>query len=323
MDATVLVVDDNAVNRRILRAILEGCGCQVIEASNGASALEHVHSRPPDLVLLDILMPGIDGLEVCSTLKSDSKTRDIPVIVVSSLAEGADRVRGLEAGAEDYVSKPFDPREVAVRVATHLRIRNLTRSLSERQKRLDEDLRAAAEIQRSLLPRSKGPLPGLRLSWLFEPCAAIGGDVFNAVPLTEKTCALYIVDVSGHGVPSALVTVSVSQSLAPSGGIALKPGTCTPESPGAVLARLDQEYPHERFESFFTIVYLTLDTSSGEVRYSSAGHPAPFLLKKGRPPRPLKEGGTIIGLGDGFGFEEGSDHDEFLVSWSPLGAEAA
>lgn len=310
--ATILVVDDTAVNRRILRAILERAGAVVSEAAGGEEALRLVRSGSPDLVLLDVLMPGMDGLEVCSALKGDSGTSDVPVIVVSSLGETADRIRGLSAGAEDYVTKPFDAGEVLARVATHLRIRRLTRSLRElnreltdRQQRIEDDLRAAAEIQRTLLPRAGASAPRLAFEWLFEPCATIGGDIFNVVSLGAGRTAIYVLDVSGHGVPAALVTVSVSQSLAPMSGVILD-GRGEPAPPSEVLARLDAEYPFERFDMFFTMSYLTFDAASGLLRYSSAGHPPPLLLRQGQRPRPLEEGGTIVGLGVGSRFDEGS-----------------
>jgi sigma-B regulation protein RsbU (phosphoserine phosphatase) len=310
--ASVLVVDDNAVNRRILRAILERAGAVVSEAAEGEQALRLVRTVSPDLVLLDIMMPGMDGLQVCGALKGDPTTSDIPVIVVSSLGETADRIRGLSAGAEDYVTKPFDAGEVLARVATHLRIRRLTRSLRElnreltdRQRRIDEDLRAAAEIQRTLLPRAGASAPRLAFEWLFEPCATIGGDIFDVVSLGAGRTAIYVLDVSGHGVPAALVTVSVSQSLAPMSGIILDPrGELSP--PSEVLARLDGEYPFERFDMFFTMSYLTFDAATGLLRYASAGHPPPLLLRPGQRPRPLEEGGTIVGLGVGTTFDEGS-----------------
>lgn len=314
--ASVLVVDDGAVNRRILRGILEKAGAVVSEAAGGEEALRLFRSSPPDLVLLDVVMPGMDGLEVCGALKSDPATSDVPVIVVSALGESSDRVRGLSAGAEDYVTKPYDVGEVLARVATHLRIRRLTRSLrnlnhelTDRQERIEEDLRAAAEIQRTLLPRVGASAPRLAFEWLFEPCTTIGGDVFNVIPLGGGRTAVYVIDVSGHGVPAALVTVSVSQSLSPMGGVVLD-SLGKPAPPAEVLARLDAEYPFERFARFFTISYLTFDAVTGVLRYASAGHPPPLLLRPGERPRPLEEGGTIVGLGAGVAFDEGSVHLE-------------
>ncbi|MBK8598561.1 MAG: SpoIIE family protein phosphatase [Holophagales bacterium] len=310
--ATILVVDDTAVNRRILRAILERAGAVVSEAPGGEEALRLVRAAPPDLLLLDVMMPGMDGLQVCAALKSDPTTSDVPIIVVSSLGETADRIRGLSAGAEDYVTKPFDAGEVLARVATHLRIRRLTRSLRElnreltdRQQRIDDDLRAAAEIQRTLLPRTGAAAPRLAFEWLFEPCATIGGDIFDVVSLGAGRTAIYVLDVSGHGVPAALVTVSVSQSLAPMSGIILD-ARGEPSPPSEVLARLDAEYPFERFDMFFTMAYLTFDAATGVLRYASAGHPPPLLLRPGKRPQPLEEGGTIVGLGVGTTFDEGS-----------------
>jgi sigma-B regulation protein RsbU (phosphoserine phosphatase) len=312
----VLIVDDVAVNLKVLRAILRKAGHEVIEASSGPDALRFVAESAPDLVLLDVMMPGMDGYEVCRRLKADPATAAIPIVFVSALGEVTDRIKGLDVGAEDYLSKPFDNGEVVARVKAQLRLRRLTRALEGlnrdlvgKQQRLEEDLRAAAEIQRALLPRPGVRVPGVRIAWRFEPCATIGGDIFNVLRLDDRHVALYVVDVSGHGVPPALLTVSVSQALAPSsGGTIRTSGDGCPRvaGPAEVLDLLEAEYPIERFGMFFTISYLLLDLQSGRLRYSSAGHPPPLLVRPEGDLAVLEEGGPIIGLGAGLSFDEGS-----------------
>lgn len=178
----------------------------------------------------------------------------------------------------------------------------------DKQQHLDEDLRAAAGIQRTLLPSNLPRLPEVELAWKFTPSELIGGDLFNAYLLGPRHLALYLLDVSGHGVPAALVTVSVHETLDPSGGHVLSTGSggeavITP--PGQVLRILDREYPLERFGKTFTIVYLILDLASGRLVYSSAGHPPPLLLKNGGGSERLTQGGTVIGLDEVIPFQEG------------------
>ena len=293
----VLVVDDNAVNQRVLAGILRRAEVDYLTASDGDEAMRAIRRERPDLVLLDIMMPGRDGYSVCEELKSDPEIADTPVIFLSALADSSDKVRGLDLGAADYVTKPFDAREVVARVRTQLRLGRVTREMLAKQRVLEDDLEAAADIQRALIPKRGLALPGLELAWLFEPCSQVGGDVFNVLPLDARHVALYVLDVSGHGVPAAMVAVSASQSLSPTAGLVRSPGGAL-TAPVDVLRGLDAEYPIGRFDRYFTISFGLLDVISGKLRYSSAAHPPPVVLGREGPPRLLEEGGTLIGLGD-------------------------
>jgi len=318
MPGRILLVDDAPVNLKVLMSFLGGDGHRLFTASNGHEALDLARREIPDLILLDIMMPGMDGFTVCSELKAEPATAEIPVVFLSALSESADKVKGLGLGAVDYITKPFEKGEVLARVNTHLRFYELMRSLrrmnqelADKQRLLEEDLRAAADIQRALLPRPSLALPGVSLAWRFEPCATIGGDIFNALVLDERALGFFILDVSGHGVPSAMVTVSAAQSLSPVAGLVTRPPasiTRRAVAPSAVLAELDREYPFERFERYFTISYLVLDASSGTLRFSSAGHPAPLLLRPDGSLDELSAGGPIIGAGFGPAtFDEGEE----------------
>jgi sigma-B regulation protein RsbU (phosphoserine phosphatase) len=317
MSSRILIADDTPVNLKVLSAILTAAGHTPLHATNGQATLDLARREGPDLILLDIMMPGKDGYAVCAELKADPALADIPVIFLSALQQTADKVRGLELGAADYVAKPFDRAEVLARINTQLRLRQLTRSLlqanaalQERQSRLEEDLRAAADIQRALLPKEGLSLPGVSLAWHFAPCEAVGGDLFGALVLDDRSLGFYILDVSGHGVPSAMLTVSAAQSLTPGGGIVCRrePDSLLARAvpPAEVLSALDREYPFERFERYFTISYLVLELEGGTLRYSSAAHPPPLLLHPDGTLREMTEGGPILGAGLGPAlFEEG------------------
>lgn len=305
----VLIVDDSGVNRKLLSAILRKEGYILDEASSGEDALTAIAESPPDLVLLDVMMPGLDGFEVIRRLIDRPETANLSVIFLTALSEARHKVRGLELGAVDYITKPFDRSEVLARVRTQLRINHLARSLLQKQRRIDEDLSAAADIQRSLIMLGQPSAPGVVTATRFEPCDSIGGDIFNSVRLDDRYLVLYIVDVSGHGVPSAMVTVSVAQSLSPQAGLIVRPdgegAGSLPVAPAEVLEQLDGEYPMERFDKYFTIAYLLLDLQTGRMRYSSAAHPPPLLARADGVLVRLEEGGSIIGSGLGIPYEEG------------------
>jgi two-component system cell cycle response regulator len=125
----VLVVDDVEGNIALAAAVLEPHGFEIIPASSGEDALAHIMRAQPDLVLLDVMMPGVDGFETCRRLKSHSGTRLIPVVLVTSLRDPADRIRGIDAGADDFISKPFNPHELRARVRSLVRIKRYTDEL--------------------------------------------------------------------------------------------------------------------------------------------------------------------------------------------------
>ena len=184
----------------------------------------------------------------------------------------------------------------------------VNRQLRDKQERLDEDLKAAAGIQRTLLPYNLPRFSQVELAWKFAPSEVIGGDLFHAQPLGPDHLCLYILDVSGHGVPAALVTVSVHETLDPASGHVArqKPGGgVSVTQPGEVLSILDREYPLERFEKSFSIVYMLLELSTGKLVYSSAGHPPPIILRAGGEMETLSKGGTLIGLDGVVPFEQG------------------
>ena len=178
----------------------------------------------------------------------------------------------------------------------------LNKELTEKQKRLDQDLKAAAGIQRTLLPSKLPETNNLQVAWKFLPCEQIGGDIFNLFPLDDDHIAIYVIDVSGHGVPAALVTVSVSQALLPDGGYVLRkdlPNESPSQiiSPKDVLTALDEQYPIERFDMFFTMIYGVVNTREGYLLHANAGHPPALLLHSDGSLEMLQADGPIIGMG--------------------------
>ena len=170
--------------------------------------------------------------------------------------------------------------------------------LLKKQKYIDEDLKAAAGIQQSLLPQRPPRIENLDIAWKFLPCDAIGGDIFHVFRLNGDHLGCYMLDVSGHGVPSALVTVSVSHALQPSlPFLELK-------SPSEVCRALDREYPFERFDNFFSIFYMVINFQEGYCQYTNAGHPPSVLVHQDGSLELLSEGGPVIGLDGVMPFEQ-------------------
>ncbi|MFO7802804.1 MAG: SpoIIE family protein phosphatase [Desulfovermiculus sp.] len=200
-------------------------------------------------------------------------------------------------------------RDISERKAAQQALMDSYLALEHKQKELDRDLEAAANIQLSLLPHSLPDLQGLDVGWFFQPSIKIGGDIFNLVPLSHDHLGIYILDVSGHGVPAALVAVSVAQVLQREGcllqGDWMEPN-CELTSPSKVLELLDAEFPLERFGTFFTISYLVLNIRTGELQFSNAGHPCPLLIRSSGQVHSLETEGTVIGLGGMLPFTTGS-----------------
>jgi len=191
------------------------------------------------------------------------------------------------------------------------KLAQLNRELSERQRRLDEDLEAAAGIQQSLLPQKLDQIKDMRFAWRFESCEKIGGDIFNVNLLDRDHLAGYILDVAGHGVPAALVAVSVSQMLQLGSGLPLREDDSGPPSgegivqPKEVLTLLDQQFPIDRFGKFFTMFYIVFNIPKRRLTYCNAGHPQPILIRAGGALEFLDRGGTIVGLGGQLPYEQG------------------
>jgi len=167
--------------------------------------------------------------------------------------------------------------------------------LQNKQKQLDRDLESAAAIQQSLLPARSPKIDNIQIAWEFEPCEQIGGDIFNIHHMDEGKVGLYMLDVCGHGVPAALISVAVSQFL--NSGDGLLGNNCELVSPDIVMDKLDRAFPFERFDSFFSIICMTIDLHEGLLTYSCAGHPPPVLMRPDGTMQILNHRGPSIGFG--------------------------
>ena len=302
----VLIVDDEPTNLQRLAGVL-GDAYRVLVAPSGERALEIVaRKRRPDAILLDIVMPGMDGYEVLERLQAEPGTREIPVIFITGRSEQEAEAHGLALGAVDYITKPFNSAVVRARVGTHVALKRRSdqlaasyRQLQERQRALADELAVAARIHGTLLPEERPALPGCDLAWSYQPSAELGGDALSAVPLADGRVALYILDVSGHGLASALVSFAAAQSIRQ--WIAERADV----SPAAVMAALDAQFPLERFGKLLTAIFLVYDPDRGELRYCNAGHPPGVLVAERGGSVALEAGGLPIGVGTWGTYEEG------------------
>src|SRR6185503_15425004 len=193
---TLLLVDDAPANIQIANAILKD-DYRVRVATSGAKALELVKAKPaPDLILLDVEMPEMDGYEVCRRLKTDPETREIPVIFLTGKTEAEDETRGFSVGAVDYIHKPFSPSVVKARVQTHLALRETREQLARQLSAIQHELEMARKIQLSILPREVPRVEGVEIAARYVPMTSVAGDFYDFIPVDEKRFGALVADVS-------------------------------------------------------------------------------------------------------------------------------
>jgi phosphoserine phosphatase RsbU/P len=284
---TILLVDDAPANIQVANSILKDT-YKVRIATNGEKALELARTKPlPDLVLLDIEMPGMDGYEVCTRLKADRETREIPVIFLTGKTEAEDETRGFGVGAVDYVHKPFSPAVVLARVQTHLALRGAREQLAEQLLAIRRELELARTIQMSILPREVPKIEGLDIAVRYIPMTSVAGDFYDFIPVDGKRFGALVADVSGHGVPAALVASMLK--------IALGAQAPNASDPAKVLTGLNEALCGKFDTHFVTAAYLWVDMEAGTVDYAGAGHP-PLLFGGARGTRTVQKNGLFLGM---------------------------
>ena len=284
---TVLVVDDAPANIQMVNSILKDT-YKVRIATNGAKALELVKAAPaPDLILLDVMMPEMNGYEVCTKLKDCAETQDIPVIFLTGQTETEDETHGFEVGAVDYIHKPFSPAVVQARVHTHLTLRGIREQLAKQLLSIKNELETARKIQFSILPATIPNIDALEMAARYVPMTSVAGDFYDFIVVDEKHVGVLVADVSGHGMPAALIASMLKIALAAEAHHA--------SEPAAVLTGLNKALCGKFQDHYVTAVYAYLDMDARIMRYAGAGHP-PLLICDGRTGacRELMENGVIL-----------------------------
>ena len=355
----VLIAEDSRIQAKILQKRLVDAGHSVRWAENGADALRLAREQRPDIIISDIEMPVMTGYEFCKAVKTDPALRSVPLILMSTLSDPIDIIRGLDAGADNYVTKPYNAdyllgrmqsllttplgnptEEATLEVAiagqkfrvqagrqqvlnllvstfenavaknqeliaanqdlsiardklqqTNSELSELNEQISSINARMVRDLEAAAKVQRSLLPPEDAAIPATTVAWRYVPCQDLAGDFLNFFPLDAEHAGLFVVDVSGHGVPSSLMAVTVGRFLSPKVSdqsllVRQRPdGGVVVAAPADVATQLNRLFQADEFSGlYFTILYGVLHLPSGRFDFVSGGHPALVRVSAGGTP---------------------------------------
>jgi serine phosphatase RsbU (regulator of sigma subunit) len=285
----LLLADDDPANIHVMHSILTD-DYKIRVATNGAKALELAKVEPlPDLILLDVMMPELDGYEVCGHLKANQKTRDVPVIFVTGKAEVVDETRGFEAGAVDYIHKPFSPPIVKARVKTHLLLREAREQVARQLSAVNQELEMARQIQMSIMPREMPHMDRLEIAARFLPMTSVAGDFYDFIGTDTKHVGILIADVTGHGLPAALIASMLK--------VALHAQAPYASDPGKVLAGLNRALCGMFQQYYVTAAYVFVDLENQILRYAGAGHPPLLLWRKSTgSAAELMENGLLLGL---------------------------
>lgn len=313
----VLVVDDSRLQRRILVSSLKKWGFEIVEADSGEAAMEICTTDPPDLVLSDWMMPGMSGLDFCRAFRDLDAEEYVYFILLTSKSEKNEVAQGLDAGADDFLTKPVNSSELRARIAAGDRILGMQRELSDKNRvisdtldeiqtlydAIDKDLIQARKIQESLVPELSREFGSSKVSLLLEPCGHIGGDLVGMFSPNEWQVGFYGIDVSGHGITSAMMTARLGGYLSShyfhqnvamqerfGVGFRLRPPADVAED---LNARLIAD---TGVEEYFTMAYAVVERKLGLLRMVQSGHPHPLLLRADGTTEFIGHGGVPIGL---------------------------
>ena len=317
--AQILVVDDDAISRKILAQLLASAGHDCRECEDGAKALQLIHAKPPSLLLLDFDMPGLNGAEVLRRLRSDADpaVAQIPTIMLTGHGSEESEVSCLQAGADDFVTKPINAAVLLARIETQLRLRSMRRQLERQNDELEEwrrnlerDLAAARLTQQSLIPQKPPPLPGWQVATCYRPVIQVGGDIYGWLPMKDSRILFWIADGTGHGAAAALLTTLAK--------LLFHHGSVEHDAPATVMERVNSDF-RSIFgaRSFMTAMCVALDPASGHASVVGAGHPPLLVIRDNGATESIASIAPPLGLIEhpeftetGIGFEAG---DAFLL----------
>lgn len=289
---TILMVDDEPTNVALLEMILQSEGYGTLSAQDGTEAFDKAKSEIPDLILMDIMMPGIDGFEACQNLKTDSVTTDIPVIFVSA-DEGTDsKVKGLDMGAVDYITKPFKRGEILARVRLHLKLSMSTKAVILEQAKKLEKLHDA---QQAILIRPEDK-PEAKFGAAYYPCDEAGGDFYDVINIGENIFGYFVADISGHDVGASFATPALKVLLSQYATPVYTP-TETMKHINAVLNTMLVDGKH------VTACYANLNRRKYQLQVISAGHPPMIFLAANERPQQFELTGDVLGAFERVCFE--------------------
>lgn len=309
---TLILVDDDPLMLKMLERMLSKADMQVIPLPSVAACLEVLDAVSHDVILTDHHMPDMSGLELIDRVRALPEHADTPVLLVTTEDSNDVLREAFARGAHDFIRKPVAEAELVARVHAAVRFRREHDKRLEREhelrvslNHLRRDLEAAGRLQRSLLPRNNLLIGGLEVVWHFRPCDDVGGDVLNYFPLNPRDTAIYLIDVAGHGVSSALFAMAVNTMLLannlPGGMLVDEAGKPVP--PGDVLTQLNAQFLMDLEDNkYFTMAYAVYSSDTGVLRYAQGGHPYPIGWR-GEQVEEWEEGGAPVGMLPGQTFE--------------------
>jgi sigma-B regulation protein RsbU (phosphoserine phosphatase) len=320
----IMVVDDSRVQRKILGSQLTRAGYKVIEAGSAEEALALLETNDPELIISDWMMTGMTGLDLCAQLRAQGRDCYTYFILLTSKTESAEIARGLDVGADDFLTKPVNGDELRARIAAGERILRMQRELTEKNRLLsstlgelqglydsiDRDLLEARKLQQSLVRERQRNFGNAEVNLLLRPSGHVGGDLVGFFPITARRVGFFAIDVSGHGITSALMTARLAGYLSgnsPEQNMALvltEFGIYDARPPEELAEALNTVVLKEmQTENYFTLAYADVDLISGKVVMVQAGHPHPAVIRADGHVEYLGEGGMPIGLIEGATYE--------------------
>lgn len=276
----ILIIDDDAMSRRVLAQLLSAAGYTCRVSNDGCEALETIHARPPSVLLLDFDMPGLNGAEVLKRLRSDHNptVAQIPAIMLTAHGSEQSEVSCLQAGADDFVTKPVNASVLQARIETQLRLRSMRRQLERQNDELENwrrdrerDLAAARLTQQSLIPQKPLLLPGWQIATCYHPVIQVGGDIYGWLRMKDGRVLFWIADGTGHGAAAALLTTLAK--------LLFHHGSMDHDSPARLMEDVDNDF-RSIFgaRSFMTAMCVALDPATGQAQVVGAGHPSLLVV---------------------------------------------
>ncbi|MCH7558724.1 MAG: fused response regulator/phosphatase [Planctomycetes bacterium] len=294
MKKKLLIVDDDEINVGIFKELLEE-QYALATASSGQQCLEKIGQFKPDLVLLDIVMPGMDGYETCRRIKSDPQSETAHVILISSKISIESRLKGYEVGTDDYITKPFDNDELLAKIKVQVRLRDTIMNLASLHAQLSEGLRLAGIVQQDFLPEKLPNCDKLRWATFTAPAECVSGDIYGVKRIDEQHVGFYVADVVGHGMPAALLSIFINQAItvyedAQNNHCVL--------SPAELMKNINLRMSAQKLSDgqFVTCCYCLINTNTLQLTYCRAGHPYPILIRPKEQPQNLEIEGSLLGI---------------------------
>jgi sigma-B regulation protein RsbU (phosphoserine phosphatase) len=286
MSFTLFIVDDDCTSLVMIEKLLQREGYNTFVATEGEVVFDDVINKKPDLVLLDVNLPGISGQEVCKRLKDNALTQEIPVLFLSAETDLQCKIDCFDAGGQDYITKPFEPLEVLVRVKTHLRLRQAQKMYIDI---LSSKINEISRAQQVFLPTDPAQLPDARCAVHFKPVGDAGGDLYDIIKVSEDLYDYITADICGHTIGLALATAALKTLLVQN--------CTTVNSPADVLAIINKVIPSVLSEGqYISISWVRVNRRTKRAHVYNAGQPPVIYIPVQGPVQKIEKSGDLIGI---------------------------